>query len=429
MKKSTPSPGPPDKSLARKHAMASSHKAPKISVQPEQAVLEVLREYSLPVLRDYGHKERIQKIKEGLFARDFVGVFSNPDNLPAYAFRWVPSRALAYLSLFQSEKFLMRLLCNDLRITAVGAGAGSESTAIAALAALFQHSADLNAFFQANRKASSPKVHTITVNCVDFGPWGPILAGLAAVQAQQMHIHMESRPHATLCTTPASATSADVDTCKKKEDGDVQAGQSVAAGATAAEGNAASDATAPLHQTTPTTTTASPSSAGSAEGVTSSLAAHQTASIATDAPAAAPGKAPESSGAAVKVVHAHADVLSEDQKTRAALVKLYGSSHLVTACFVLNELFQDKQRAAVFVQGVIACMPRGSFLLIVDSAGDLSQLQIGSSKYHITVLLDALVGLKRVGGSDSFWYRLSQDLKFPLALENVHCYYRLYQRT
>jgi hypothetical protein len=76
----------------------------------------------------------------------------------------------------------------------------------------------------------------------------------------------------------------------------------------------------------------------------------------------------------------------------------------------------------------VAAMRRGAFLLVVDSASDLSLVDINGHKYMTAMLLDSLKGLHRVSAIDSHWYRLSDALKYPIPLENVHCYVRLFQK-
>jgi len=54
------------------------------------------------------------------------------------------------------------------------------------------------------------------------------------------------------------------------------------------------------------------------------------------------------------------------------------NSHLVTMMFVLNELVQEsKARALAFLSRLVAALRPGALLLVVDSAGDFSQLSLG----------------------------------------------------
>ena len=52
-----------------------------------------------------------------------------------------------------------------------------------------------------------------------------------------------------------------------------------------------------------------------------------------------------------------------------------------TMMFVLNELFQENKRATMsFLDRLISAMRPGAFLLVADSAGDFSQLEIGKKQ-------------------------------------------------
>ena len=76
-------------------------------------------------------------------------------------------------------------------------------------------------------------------------------------------------------------------------------------------------------------------------------------------------------------------------------------------------------------------MRKGAFLLIVDSFSNMSEIEVGKNKYRVHMLLDNIKGLKRASGSDSEWYRLSPELQneYPIQLENVHYYYRIFQKA
>jgi hypothetical protein len=43
-------------------------------------------------------------------------------------------------------------------------------------------------------------------------------------------------------------------------------------------------------------------------------------------------------------------------------------------------------------------------------------------------LLDHLKGVRKATGSDTRWYRVPENLSYPIKLENVHYYYRLVQK-
>ncbi|OZJ05754.1 hypothetical protein BZG36_01327 [Bifiguratus adelaidae] len=101
---------------------------------------------------------------------------------------------------------------------------------------------------------------------------------------------------------------------------------------------------------------------------------------------------------------------------------------MITFMFVLNELFKDKSRAIRLIQDVIKDMARGSYLLVVDSAGSFSHLQIGGKQYMVYFLLDALKELETVVSYDAKWYRFPDDLTYPVDLQNMRYFLRLYRK-
>lgn len=63
----------------------------------------------------------------------------------------------------------------------------------------------------------------------------------------------------------------------------------------------------------------------------------------------------------------------------------FRNSHVVTMMFVLNELFQENKSATMhFLDRLITAMRPGAFLIVADSAGDFSQLEIGKQQQEAT---------------------------------------------
>jgi hypothetical protein len=152
-----------------------------------------------------------------------------------------------------------------------------------------------------------------------------------------------------------------------------------------------------------------------------------------DSPTPAPAPAPAAAAAPAKVVNAsfhQLDMLATP--TPSALLKLYGTSHLVTALFVVNELVQqDRVKAMETLGHIVAGMRKGSFLLVIDSFSNMSDVQVGGKTHRVHTLLDHLKDLRKATGSDSRWYRVPGELEksYPIKMENVHYYYRLFQKT
>ncbi|CAR28392.1 hypothetical protein ZYGR_0S00200 [Zygosaccharomyces rouxii] len=113
--------------------------------------------------------------------------------------------------------------------------------------------------------------------------------------------------------------------------------------------------------------------------------------------------------------------------------------NLITLLFTTNELFsQDKSGSIKFLQSLTTHCQRGCLLLITESAGSYSHITVGSKKFPIQFLIDTVLLGKRgqdnhgnwtlVDQSDSIWYRGDPDMDYPLKLENMRCFYRLYRK-
>lgn len=64
---------------------------------------------------------------------------------------------------------------------------------------------------------------------------------------------------------------------------------------------------------------------------------------------------------------------------------------LVTFMFVLNELFaESKAQTVTLLQRVLTDMPTGAHLLVVESAGSFSELQVGTREVMLFKLLDGI---------------------------------------
>ncbi|KAJ1979175.1 hypothetical protein H4R34_002930 [Dimargaris verticillata] len=120
------------------------------------------------------------------------------------------------------------------------------------------------------------------------------------------------------------------------------------------------------------------------------------------------------------------DLLFLDQD----LEQRIGNADLVTAMFVMNELFTlDKQRAMKLVHTIVKALRPGKHLLLVDSAGSFSHVQIGSNTYMVYTIFDSLRNaLRPVVTHSNVWYRYPLHLRYPLKLDNMQYYVRLYQK-
>ncbi|RKP24366.1 hypothetical protein SYNPS1DRAFT_23539, partial [Syncephalis pseudoplumigaleata] len=114
---------------------------------------------------------------------------------------------------------------------------------------------------------------------------------------------------------------------------------------------------------------------------------------------------------------------------KAAICAELARADLVTAMFVMNELFTDKRQAMKLVQALVAHLRPGAYFLLVDSAGSFSNLKVGQRTYMIYTIFDALHAyFEPVISEDSEWYRYPKHLNYPLELNNMRYFIRLYRR-
>ncbi|ORX88752.1 hypothetical protein K493DRAFT_341096 [Basidiobolus meristosporus CBS 931.73] len=116
-------------------------------------------------------------------------------------------------------------------------------------------------------------------------------------------------------------------------------------------------------------------------------------------------------------------------ETTPQLEEQFQKADLITAMFVMNELFVTKKRAMDMISLLIKNMRKGSHLLIVDSAGSFSNLKVGERTYMIYMLFDALKNhFAPVISDNARWYRYPNHLSYPLDLNNMRFFVRLYQK-
>lgn len=113
--------------------------------------------------------------------------------------------------------------------------------------------------------------------------------------------------------------------------------------------------------------------------------------------------------------------------------------NLVTLLFTTNELFCEKRMETVrFLQLLSKNCRKGSYLLITESAGSYSHITVGLKQFPVQFLIDTiLVGKPSekngpweiVQLSESCWYRVDdREIDYPVKLENMRFFYRLYRK-
>ena len=361
-------------------------------------------------------KGLVQTVKGHLFNRDFDKAFSAENLLEAYAVRWSPSRALAYLDLFSSLPQIRGLFESSLpsetvqeelqaftisqpgqgsqvaaepskdtgptlslggndgsvQITCLGAGAGAEIVALAGL--LHMASCRKGHTDPTNSEAVPGAENVITtpphadctpagasVNVIDIADWSKVL----------QRLEMDSRNSAGLCMIASSI-----------EDGLPKLNLDLRK---------------------------------------------------------------------LKISSTKCDLL---QMPAEELAPLLCSSQLVTLMFTLNELYTTSMaKTTNLLLTLTYLMSPATLLLVVDSPGSYSTVDIGKSsttkrpaqkKYPMQWLLDhTLLDASSVGSSknaeqkrqwekvdmaETKWFRLPKGLRYPLELEDMRYQYHLYRR-
>lgn len=140
-----------------------------------------------------------------------------------------------------------------------------------------------------------------------------------------------------------------------------------------------------------------------------------------------------------KVTFLNHDILrsidDEDVKNVTSLKEL----NLITMLFTTNELFKEDRAGSIrFLQRLNQQCQQGCYLLILESAGSYSHITVGSKRFPIQFLIDTiLIGAQRKGiegcwelisQNDSIWYRCDNTLDYPIRLENMRFFYRLYRK-
>ncbi|KAJ2807196.1 hypothetical protein H4R21_000569, partial [Coemansia helicoidea] len=271
---------------------------------PQQSILSVLRVACAEALRQPDLGERLQRIKQKFYVRDFDGIFLEPANLPAYTAQYVPRRALCYYELFCRPE-LQAILRARPTVYCLGAGAGSELLGITA--------ASCHAL--AAPGGSGP----LTIHSQDYADWSATLQALEGAVRYKWGLAADAVSYAF------------------------------------------------------------------SMGNLLDMSAEMTRSIAR--------------------------------------------AQLVTAMFVFNELLTDKRSAIKFVRTLVDSTRPGAYFLLVDSAGSFSSISVAGTEYMSYMFFDSLGRFfEPVLSEDATWFRHARGLCYPLPVENMRYFIRLYRR-
>ena len=372
----------------------------------QQLILNIFRD-SFQHRFDASLPSLIQEMKQHLFNREFHHAFGRQELLEAYAVRWSPSRALAYLHILCSPSSLSdhmkslflqkdeRRLTEDLLPASTSAMSKSESSETVARSGI------------APRDVSAEEVSIV---CLGAGAGAEIVAFAGYLHS----ISIEAR--------------ADLPT-----------------------GNSRSDITSPTRPLALKILDIADWSSVVQElesKITSSPVLSKYASSALKA-----NNRPLVNPRFFSVSFDEQDVLNMEIERLAVVLK---DAVLVTLMFTLNELYNvSMSKATNLLLAITYLMQPGSLLMVADSPGSYSIIDLGKTtvdgsgapekKYPMQWLLDhTLIEASSIGSSrnasqggqwekiasyDSKWFRLPQSLKYPLDLEDMRYQLHLYRRT
>ncbi|KAI9841656.1 MAG: hypothetical protein M1838_003460 [Thelocarpon superellum] len=150
-----------------------------VPLEHQQAVLDLFKtSFRQRIASD--PSRLLQEIKGHLYNRDFDAAFGRPDYLEAYAIRWSPSRALAYLDIFRAlPRDMLKPTSSPreddgpptLRVTCFGGGAGAEVVALATCLGVVQPSP------RSTPNLSGERWHLV-VRVADIANWSTVLEKL-----------------------------------------------------------------------------------------------------------------------------------------------------------------------------------------------------------------------------------------------------------
>jgi len=357
----------------------------------------------------------IQEVKQHLFNRDFDKAFGSQEYLGAYAIRWSPSRALAYLDIFinlpdlrnsfircapwatRSDENLddhsgsytgrppdaqadnggdslgpsSQASCDDgkaCKVVCLGGGAGAEIVALAGYAHHLRStlgpdkSMEERAFTDVEDTADDQKVRRLILTTVDIADWSQVVHDLYQGVTEPLPLSPFASSAAKAANKPLVA----------------------------------------------------------AEGFCCAFHRQDLLELST-----------------------------ED------LTHILKGATMVTIMFTLNELYSvSMAKTTNFILALTSLLETGTLLLVVDSPGSYSTVTVGSSgasstgttvkKYPMQWLLDhTLLEASSIGSSkttseggqwekllseDSRWFRVPEGLNYPVPLENMRYQIHVYRR-
>ncbi|MCJ1298864.1 hypothetical protein MMC08_001655 [Hypocenomyce scalaris] len=394
----------------------SSKGSTTIPIELQQLLLNVFKK-AFSTRFDSDLPATIQNVKQQLFNRDFEKAFGSKAHLEAYATRWSPSRALAYLEILCSLPHLSNQLRGLSRGDAARSGEAERPSG-----ALEEVPPDAHV----EERATMPQPYIITptghsgrikITCLGGGAGAEVVAFAGYLR------YFYSSASDEGVATPSNQSS--------REDSDSRS-------RTLINFDIAAVDMADWSMIVRTLST----------GVSSPAPISKYASVALkamNAPLVDPNK--------FTVSFHRQDVLNMDMELMPSILQ---DTALVTLMFTLNELYTASMTGTTnFLLSLTYILEPGSLLLVVDSPGSYSTVGFGKTastedssaaakKYPMQWLLDhtlleaSTIGSSRnttLGGQweklvsdESRWFRLPEGLTYPIELEDMRYQIHLYRR-
>jgi 25S rRNA (uracil2843-N3)-methyltransferase len=348
---------------------------PRLGPQERQRLLTLFQDAFSSTLSSDDFPVLLQEIKQALFNRDFAAAFGKEAYLEAYAARWSPTRALCYAEiLLRLRHHIEQMPASDIDF--------SEPTSVAPLST--------------ERGAEpSPEMLKSTETTLSDAQAGDSSSGSTKRGLRMLAIGGCAAEHVAFAAYLRGTS---------------------ACGALSLLDSAPWASVSRLLQT----------------HITSPPKISNYASAAAKA-----ANKPLLDASALSVNFTQHNVLDLDPPELSGL--LGRSPLLVTLLFTLNELYtvEGLGKTTKLLKSLGQLMAHGSLLLVVDSPGSYSEASIGQEKkrYPMQWLLNhTLVESQTVGyrwerleSEASTWFRLDEDLSYPIQLENMRYQLHLYR--
>lgn len=382
--------------------------SPTIPIELQQLLLNIFRDTFPSVLTSGTLQPLLQDVKTALYERDFPRAFGKSEYLEAYSVRWSPSRALCYLSILVD---LRKHLAETSRLSANQRSPDGNGTVKSA-----KPDADLQ---DESLDTAAPPADTLEpdlhVSCFGGGAAEVVaFGGFSRYMRDALH-----------------GPNAAMDGFK---DGEASMMTNLSISDNLPKTNLLlldtaqwQDVVHKLHSGLTNPPPLSKYASSAARAANSSLIADGDM-ISTFRPE---------------------DVLATTQNQLNDL--LNGQPMLITLLFTLNELYTTSiSRTTAFLLKLTMAAKPGSLLLVVDSPGSYSETKLGTEakKYPMSWLMDHTLleaqdskespkggknespaSLMKIVSEDAKWFRIPEELRYPIPLENMRYQMHLYKRV